>query len=178
MCLLLDISRALRTPGEDFPFIHRDAIPPQEIFGETVTFDDVLLSGHFSFAGESLYIRGTLTAIANGSCAGCLKPVKLPLEVSFEEIFARQTRYSAPVEEEDPEEERLMFEGSKVELSHLALTLAVLDLPMRFTCGDDCPALAAMQPEDDTPTHACQKDMPDQHPFSALQQLLTKDQEV
>lgn len=175
--MLLDISCALRAPGEDYPFMHRDAIPPQEIFGETVTFDDVLLSGHFSFAGDSLHIRGTLTAIANGSCAGCLKPVRLPMEVSFDEIFTRRTRFSPP-REEDPEDERLMFEGSKVELSHLALTLAVLDLPMRFTCGEDCPALAAMQPENDTPTHACQKDMPDQHPFSALQQLLTKDQEV
>ena len=38
-----------------------------------------------------------------------------------------------------------MFEGSKVELSHLAMTLAVLDLPMRFECGEDCPALAALR---------------------------------
>ena len=57
-------------------------------------------------------------------------------------------------------------------------TLAVLALPMRFECGESCPALARLQPDDSQPTHACQKDMPDQHPFSALQQLLTKDQEV
>lgn len=175
--MLLDISRALRAPGEDFPFLHRDAIPPQEIFGETVTFDDVLLSGHFSFAGESLQIRGVLQTVAHGMCAGCLQPVSFPVEVPFDEIFTRQTRYSQ--QEEDPgEEERLMFEGSQVELSHLAMTLAVLELPMRFECGEDCPALDAVQPEDTPSTHACQKDMPDQHPFSALQQLLTKDQEV
>ena len=178
ICLLLDISRALRAPGEDFPFLHRDDIPPQEIFGETITFSDVLLSGHYSFAGESLHIRGVLTATANGCCGGCLKPVEYPVEVEFDEIFTRQSRYTPMEETFLDEEERLMFEGSKVELSHLALTLAVLDLPLRFTCGDDCPALDAMQPDDDTQTHACQKDMPDQHPFSALQQLLTKDQEV
>ena len=177
MYLLLDISRALRAPGEDFPFLHRDVIPPQEIFGETVTFDDVLLKGHYSMAGESLHIQGTLTALAHGTCAGCLKPVDYPVEVPFDEIFTRQSRY--PREEETPDaEERLMFEGSKVELSHLAMTLAVLDLPMRFECGEDCPALAALRPQDSLSTHACQKDMPDQHPFSALQQLLTKDQEV
>lgn len=175
--MLLDISRALRAPGEDIPFLHRDAIPPQEIFGETVTFDDVLLSGHYSFAGESLHLEGVLTTTAHGSCAGCMKPVSYPIEVSFDEIFARQARY--PQEEENPgEEERLMFEGSRVELSHLALTLAVLELPMRFVCGEECPALDAVRPDDTPPTHACQKDMPDQHPFSALQQLLTKDQEV
>jgi len=177
--LLLDISRALRAPGEDFPFLHRDEIPPQDVFGETITFHDVLLSGHYSFAGESLHLRGTLTAMADGVCGGCLQPVRYPIEVEFDEIFTRQSRY-AQVEEENflDEEERLMFEGSKVELSHLALTLAVLELPMRFTCGDACPALDAMQPDDENSTHACQKDMPDQHPFSALQQLLTKDQEV
>ena len=178
MCLLLDISRALRAPGEEIPFSHRDAIPPQEVFGETVTFDDVLLSGHFSFAGDSLYIRGVLTATANGCCAGCLQPVAYPIEVEFDEIFAQQSKYPQVEENPEDEDERLMFEGSKVELSHLALTLAVLELPMRFMCGEDCPALDAMQPDDEPHTHACQKDMPDQHPFSALQQLLTKDQEV
>ena len=176
--MLLDISRALRAPGEEFPFLHRDEIPPQEVFRETIVFHDVLLSGHYSFAGERLQIRGTLPAVADGVCGGCLKPVKHPIEVEFDEIFTRQSRY-APVEDASlEEEERLMFEGSKVELSHLALTLAVLELPMRFECGEDCPALDAMQPDDDPHTHACQKDMPDQHPFSALQQLLTKDQEV
>lgn len=175
--MLLDISRALRAPGEDFPFLHREAIPPQEIFGETVTFDDTLLSGHFSLAGESLHIRGMLRTTAHGCCAGCLKPVSFPMEIPFDEIFTRQGH--CPQEEETPgEEERLVFEGSKAELSHLALTLAVLELPMRFVCGENCPALDAVRPDDTPLTHACQKDMPDQHPFSALQQLLTKDQEV
>ena len=104
--------------------------------------------------------------------------VEYPIEVEFDEIFTRQSRYPQQEEDQDDEEERLMFDGSKVELSHLALTLAVLELPMRFVCGDACPALDAMQPDDENSTHACQKDMPDQHPFSALQQLLTKDQEV
>ena len=174
--MLLDISRALRAPGEEIPFLHRDAIPPQEIFGETVEFSDVLLSGFFSAMEDSLRIYGTLRAVAHGHCAGCLKPVDYPVEVPFDETFIRQSRY---LPQEDPgEEERWIFEGSKVELSHLSMTLAVLDLPIRFECGGSCPALAGLPSEDSFTTHACQKDMPDQHPFSALQQLLTKDQEV
>ncbi|MBR1586413.1 MAG: DUF177 domain-containing protein [Clostridia bacterium] len=175
--MLLDISRALRTPGEEIPFQHRDAIPPQDIFGETVTFDDVILTGHYSVADESLRIRGTLTATAHGHCAWCLEPVDYPVEVPFDEAFTRINKYTRKEETPD-EEERLMYEGSKVELSHLAMTLAVLDLPIRFECGEGCPAQAGL-PSDDTPYLSdCQKDMPDQHPFSALQQLLTKDQEV
>ncbi len=174
--MLLDISRALRAPGEVFPFQHRDAVPPQEVFGETVTFSDVLLTGEFSAAEDHLHLWGTLTAVAHGHCAGCLKPVEYRVEAPFDEIFTRQSRF--PRQEEDPEEERWMYEGSKAELSHLAMTLAVLDLPIRFECGADCPALSGLPSEDTLPTYACQKDMPDQHPFSALQQLLTKDQEV
>lgn len=176
--MLLDISRALRAPGEEIPFAHSDSIPPQDIFGEEITFTDVLLKGRFSMAGESLHLMGTLTATANGVCAGCLKPVQYPIEVEFDEIFTRISRFPQQQTETDEEDdERLEFEGSKVDLAHLALTLAVLELPMRFTCGDTCESLSALQPDEQN-THACQKDMPDQHPFSALQQLLTKDQEV
>ena len=175
--MLLDVSRALRAPGEEIPFLHRDAIPPQEIFGETVEFSDVLLSGFYSAMEESLHIRGTLSAVAHGHCAGCLKPVDYRVEVPFDETFTRQGRY-ARTEEESGEEEGWMFEGSKVELSHLCMTLAVLELPIRFECGEACPALAGLPSADSFSSHACQKDMPDQHPFSALQQLLTKDQEV
>ena len=176
--MLLDISRALRTPGEEIPFQHCDAIPPQEIFGETVTFDDVLLKGYLSAADDSLRIRGIMTAVAHGRCAMCLNPVDYQVEVPFDEVFTRQTRFTRADEASPDEEERLTYEGSKVELSHLVMTMAVLDLPIRFECGEDCPAKAGMLPDDTLSSSASQKDLPDQHPFSALQQLLTKDQEV
>ncbi len=172
--MLLDISRALRVPGEEIPFQHRDRIPPQEIFGETVTFDDPVLTGFILAAGDSLRIRGTLTCTAHGHCAGCLKAVDQPLETAFDEVFVRQGRY--PRQDESPEEEQMVYEGSKVELSHLVLTLVLLEMPMRLVCGGDCPALRDLQPDQEP--SACQEDMPDQHPFSALQQLLNKDQEV
>ncbi len=176
--MLLDISRALRAPGEDIPFLHRDEIPPQDILGETVEFSDVVFSGHFALTGDSLRLHGFFTAMAHGHCAGCLQPVDYPVNVPFDELFTRVTRYTQQ-EEEIAEEERWLYEGSKVELSHLAMTLAVLDLPIRFSCGPDCPVLGHMPSDEDSqPMNACQKDMPDQHPFSALQQLLTKDQEV
>ncbi len=176
--MLLDISRALRAPGEDIPFQHRDAIPAQDILGETVEFSDALLTGHFSLSGDSLRLYGRLTAVAHGHCAGCLKPVDYQVNVPFDEIFTRITRYTKQ-EDDLGEEEGWVYEGSKVELAHLAMTLAVLDVPMRFSCGPDCPVLGHLPSDEDSPiTHACQKDMPDQHPFSALQQLLTKDQEV
>ena len=226
--MLLDISRALRVPGEEIPFEHRDRIPPQEIFGETVTFDDPVLTGFilagpqpsennmrkvghdpavqaadmiFAVGGGKVMdiakvvasrlnkpffafptVAGSCAAASSiatlytddGHCAGCLRAVDQPLETAFDEVFVRQGRY--PRQDENPEEEQMVYEGSKVELSHLVLTLVLLEMPMRLVCGGDCPALRDLQPDQEP--SACQEEMPDQHPFSALQQLLNKDQEV
>ncbi len=181
--MLLDVSMAIKSQGEEFPFLHRDEIPPQEVFGETITFDTVLMSGFYSLEGKTLRLRGTLETAAHGKCAACLSPVTLPIRVEFDESFHHMDRREALAEREKEkdgarvlEEERLAFEGSSVELAHLALTLAVLELPMRLLCDPPCEAMKALG--ENHPTHACQKELPDQHPFSALQQLLTKDQEV
>lgn len=172
--MYLDVSQALRQPGEEFPFLHKEAIPPQVIFGETVTFDEpVLLTGHYMIAGDSLRIEGHLQATARAHCAHCLAPVSLAVCVPFDEIYARVDRKTEDMTEEF---DRLAFEGAKIDLSQLALTLAVLELPMRFECAGGCGGRSLEQPENSE--HACQKESPTEHPFSALQQLLTKDQEV
>ncbi len=177
--MLLDISPALRTPGEEFSFTHREEIPPQDIFSETVGFDPVVFNGVFSMAGNSLHIRGQISTTAHTTCARCLAPLPYPVTAPFDEIFVRTERI---VREQDDfleqDEDRLVFEGSKVDLSHLALTLVLLELPLRFVCAAPCEGPVASTLEAHQKTHACQKDTPDQHPFSALQQLLTKDQEV
>lgn len=175
MCLFMDISAALRAPGEEIPFRHRDEIPLQQILGETITFTDVVLTGFCSVPDHNLRLHGQFEAKAHARCSYCLRDMELPISVPFDEVFERVTKWDPP-EEPTEEGERLVYEGSKVDLSHLALTLAVLELPLRFLCGEECEAFKAVQADDDSP-NACQK-VPDQHPFSALQQLLTKDQEV
>ena len=94
------------------------------------------------------------------------------LRISHEKTYAG----AQPMEEEAEDDERLAFEGSKVELHQLALTLTLLELPIRFVCEPECDVMKKAR--QDNESHACQKELPDQHPFSALQQLLTKDQEV
>ena len=171
--LLLDVSRAMRTPGEAFSFVHHEQIPPQDICGEQVSFDEpVVLEGHFSMSGENLTIEGVLRATAHSRCCNCLEPAKVDLCVDFSEVFTRLDRYTE-VEDDDPD--RLVFTGSKVELSHLTLTLALLDLPIRFLCREDCDGYKYMAPNFKNAFH--QTETPKkENPFSVLQQLLTKDQ--
>ncbi len=172
----LDISRALRSPGESFPFIHEEALPPQDIAGQTVTFDNpVVMEGEFCLADGRLRLSGRLTTAANAPCANCLSPAKYPVLVDFDEIFLQHDKFTK-VDDYLDETDRLAYDGPQLELHQLALTLAVLELPIRFLCQEDCKGLMTAARIDDK--HAGQKELPNEHPFSALQQLLTKDQEV
>ena len=164
--MLLDVSRALRAPGEAFPFTHHERIAPQNISGEEVTFDEpVVLEGHFSMSGNDLTLDGMLTATAHSRCCNCLSPAEVPLKVPFHEVFTRLDRFAEAPEDDDPD--RLVFTGSKVELGHLALTLAVLELPIRILCKPDCEGYKQMAPQYTAPQKS--------NPFSVLQNLITND---
>lgn len=173
--MLLDVSQALRSPGEAFPFRHEEKLPPQEVLGEEVRFDEpVVLEGTYTMADEALLLRGTLYATARASCAKCLKPVEHPIAVGIEEslLHTQNARLDGGTEAWD---EQFSFTGSKVEINPLALTLAMLALPIRFLCGKGCQGLPEGAQRDNE--QDSQKDLPQAHPFSALQQLLTKDKD-
>ena len=164
--MLLDVSRALRAPGEAFPFTHHERMAPQNVSGEEVTFDEpVVLEGHFSMSGNDLTLDGMLTATAHSRCCNCLSPAEVPLKVPFHEVFTRLDRFAEAPEDDDPD--RLVFTGSKVELGHLALTLAVLELPIRILCKPDCEGYKQMAPQYTAPQKS--------NPFSVLQNLITND---
>ena len=87
----------------------------------------------------------------------------------FRETFLRDA---------DPEDdEQYAYSGSAIGFEKLAMSLAVLNLPMRFLCKEDCQGLIK-QYGGDIETTARQKELQKEHPFAALQQLLTKDEEV
>ena len=172
----LDISRALRSPGESFPFTHEEVLQPQDIVGQTVTFDNpVLMEGEFTLADGTLRLQGKLSTVAHADCVNCLNPAAYPVQVDFDEVFAPADKF-AKVEDYLDETDRLAYDGPQLELHQLAMTLAVLELPIRFLCKEDCKGLMTVTRIDDK--HAGQKELPREHPFSALQQLLTKDEEV
>lgn len=171
----LDITKALRSPGEVIPFDHEEHIPAQEIVGDTISFDPAVMQGTMCLDEGRLRLSGRLTTVAHGSCAMCLEPAQHKVSVRFDEWLRRKGEQ--PSKDEDPDErDRFEYDGPRVAVDQLAMTLAVLALPMRLLCKEGCPGIQTA-PQDDQ-THAGQKEMPAEHPFSALQQLLNKDQEV
>lgn len=164
----LDVFKALRSPGQEFPFEGEQAIAPQSIGGDIVTFDEAHLSGTLTAADDdSITAEGVLTTVAHGHCARCLEPAETDIQTEFRETFLRDG---------DPEDaEIFVYSGSSVDFERLAMSYAVLALPMRLLCRPDCPGLAGyrVKSDEDIDSQATQE-----HPFAALQQLLTKDEEV
>jgi uncharacterized protein len=171
--MILDVSKGLRMPGEEIPFTVEGELPPQDVMGETVEFPDrVTLEGRYSVTGvNAIVVEGELTATARGKCSRCLKPVDFPIRVPFNEAFVTG--------EATDDAEQFSYEGSKLDLSLLALTLAVLELPIRFLCTEDCLGLCPKCGKNlNEGACGCEMDIDDENPMSALRQLLKNNEEV
>ena len=56
--MFLDVSIALKHPGEPYAFRVEQEIAPQEIGGETITFDPAVLEGTYSTEEEQVTVEG------------------------------------------------------------------------------------------------------------------------
>ncbi len=160
----LDVSRALKQPGESFPLDVEQAIAPQVIGGETVRFDPARLTGtYMALEGGNIAVDLHLTTRAHARCANCLAPAQADVSEPIEELFHLGG---------DPEDSEIFcYTGQEVDLERLAMSYAVLGLPMRFLCREDCAEVPACD-DADVDVCLCQKELPGQRPFAALKQLL------
>ena len=169
--MLLDVSKAFLDPGTAFPFEAKLQLPPQDVTGETVPFDEALLQGTYSVLEDAVHVKGTLGTVAHAVCALCLNPADIPLRVSFAEVFRKDAN--------GQEDEAFPYQGKSVSLDQMALTLVMLALPMRFLCQEDCAGTQELQAwQRDISKSSCEDGPPTQRPFEALQHLLKKDEEV
>ena len=170
----LDVLLALRNPGTEYAFSAEQELAPQDVNGSEVTFDVVKLTGKL-VAGEdgSVTVEGKLSTVAHSQCAKCLAPAISEVEGEFRETF---------IHGGDPEDdESFAYEGSKLDFEKLAMFCAMLNLPMRFLCKEECEGLGmyagmdvTIGTEADVTTTLCQDELNVQRPFAALQQLLAE----
>ena len=66
--MFLDVSIALKHPGEPYAFRVEQEIAPQEIGGETITFDPAVLEGTYSTEEEQVTVEGELRTVAHAMC--------------------------------------------------------------------------------------------------------------
>ena len=161
----LDVSRALAKPGQEFSFSGTQAIADQEIYGTVVRIDDCAVEGTFMADDRgNISVRGRIATVAHAPCANCLKDASSPVENEFDEEFIRNG------DQED--DEIFAYEGHLVSLSKLVMSYAVMALPIRFLCREDCPGFE----------YTDRTEVPEesgiQHPFAGLRQLLDQMEEV
>ena len=167
----LDVSKAFLTPATPFPFEAEVALEPQDVGGETVTFDPVRIEGSFYAEDDMVRLEGRLRTVAHGACALCMEQADAPVEVDFAENFRKDAN--------ETEDEVFRYAGKTVPLDHMALTLVMLNLPMRFECEAGCEGSAELKAwKNENPKSSCEDGSPTQRPFEALQSLLKKDEEV
>ena len=138
---MLDISHALKNPGQIYPLEAEVCLPDMEVMGETLSFENARFSGELLGAGESVSVKGTVRADVIAHCARCLAPV------------------------------RHAVAGTEIELMDLVKDAVVLDLPMRFLCKEDCKGLCPKcgANRNEHPCNCLEGD--DDNPFAALRDL-------
>ena len=161
----LDVSNALAHPGQEYRFSGSQAIADQEIGGDVVRIDDCAVEGTFmSDEDGNISVRGRLRTIAHAHCANCLEDAAAEIENGFDEVFRRGG---------DPENDEIFaYEGHEVPMGKLVMSYAVMALPIRFLCREDCPGFEYRDPD------VAPVEPGIQYPFAGLQQLLENNEEV
>ena len=127
----LDMSRAIRDPGQEYPFSADLTLEPIEYLDDPVVFRNVHIEGNIVGTGENVALRGTVTADLDSRCALCLEEAHAHVESQIDNRFSR-----TPVDEEE-----YPIEGYAADLTKPALDALLLEMPMRFLCKPDCKGL-------------------------------------
>ena len=120
----------------------------------------VLLMSIFGWKVAVIYVVvGLLIAVAGGTLIE-----KLHLEDQVEEFIRNG----------DPEDDEIFaYEGHRLSLDKLVMSYAVMALPIRFLCREDCPGFEEYLDRTESP-----EESGIQHPFAGLRQLLDQMEEV
>ena len=96
--------------------------------GEIVELNLRLESVH-----DGILATGEVDSTAMADCSRCLEPLKLAVEVDFQELFA----YS--LEQEDD----FLVQDEKIDLEQAITDAVVLSLPFKPVCSEDCLGLCS-----------------------------------
>ena len=165
---MLNVSDALKNPGQVYPLSMSFAFDPVEILGDTVSLTDVALEGEYCGAKEEISLTGIVTAQAHSVCANCLEPVAIPVRAELDVEFARGGNG----------EDKYPLVGYEIEPEPAVHEALLLELPIRFLCREDCKGLCPVcGKKRNTDLCTCQKVIGKPNPFSALSSLFDQNNE-
>lgn len=170
MVSMIDVSAALKNPGQAYPFECALTLEPLDVLSDEVLLSDIRLQGELIGAGESVGVAGTVHAVLTAHCARCLREVSQPLKAAIDEVFVREA---------DPENsDQRLLDGHQIDLTGPAREALLLEMPMRLLCRKDCKGLCPVCGANLNENSCdCPKGEPKANPFAALSELFTSDDE-
>ena len=171
MASTLKVADALKNPGQTYPFTADAQLEEMEVLGDPVRFEDIRVEGEFLCTGDNVSLTATAVAEVISRCSRCLEEVRLPIRADVDAVFSRRP---------DPEDPDLYgFEASILELTDAVRDALLLELPLRFLCGEDCKGLCPQCGVNlNKGSCTCQEGGEVTNPFSALKAIVQNDEEV
>jgi uncharacterized protein len=167
----VDVSNALRDPGQEYPINEDVLVEDMELSGDPIRFAGIKVKGEMVGAEERVNVRADVTATLLSRCVRCLGAVVMPIRAEVDAVFARA---------EDPDDPDLyVFEASTIELTDPVRDALLLELPIRILCKEDCKGICPVCGVDrNVVSCACQEGGEVANPFAALKEFLHDDEEV
>lgn len=125
------------------------------------------ITGHVRFdrTKDGILVRARASGATSAECARCLRPLDLPIEVTFEEEYIPSVDVAtgAHVEPPEGEEDAYRIDGRHmIELMEPIAEYWAMALPMAPLCREDCPGLCPVCGRDrGEPGHACAREAVD-----------------
>ena len=168
----LDVGKALKNPGQVFPFRAAVTLPEMEVLSDPVRFEDIEVECEFFCTGDNrISLRAGAAAKVVSRCCRCLERVEADVRVQIDALYAKQP---------DPDDPDLYsFEANAVELTDAVKDALLLELPMQFFCKPDCKGLCPVCGVNlNHHTCTCQEGNVVTGPFSALKEIVLNNEEV
>ena len=89
-------------------------------------------------AGEELFFAGHCETVLEGVCARCLETFALPLATPFEFVLTRAQPQESTQELHTEDLAFSFYSGDEIDLAPLVGEQAMLALPTRAVCREDC----------------------------------------
>jgi uncharacterized protein len=114
--------------------------PEQTVNGvlEVPSTGEVTVHGRLESVAEGVLVTGTASADAYGSCSRCLTDIVVPIDASFQELYAYPDSLTAQTT--DPDEIPRIFDEA-IDIAPLIHDELVLAMPAIPLCRPDCPGL-------------------------------------
>lgn len=143
---VIDTRELVRRPGA-MRAVSRTVRTPETIGTDVVAVpagEPVELEVRLESVVEGVLASGSVSASATAECVRCLDPVRVDVDVTFQELFAYPERaaHHQEVAEHDQDEVHEL-DGDLMDLESVVRDAVVPALPFQPVCRDDCPGLCS-----------------------------------